>query len=41
MILRSKKISGPRALEIGLVHEVWPLEDLKSAAISLAHELEK
>ena len=39
MILRSKKISGPRALEIGLVHEVWPLEELKSAAISLAHEL--
>ena len=39
MILRSKKVSGPRALEIGLVHEVWPLEELKPAAISLAHEL--
>ena len=39
MILRSKKISGKRALEIGLVHEVWPLENLKDAAIQLAHEL--
>ena len=39
MILRSKKISGKQALAIGLVHEVWPLEKLKSAAISLAHEL--
>ena len=39
MILRSKKVSGPRALEIGLVHEVWSLEELKPAAISLAHEL--
>ena len=39
MILRSKKISGKRALEIGLVHEVWPLENLKDAAIQLAKEL--
>ena len=39
MILRSKKISGKRALEIGLVHEVWPLENLKDAAIQLAAEL--
>jgi enoyl-CoA hydratase len=39
MILRSKKISGKKALEIGLVHEIWPLEELKSAAVSLAHEL--
>ena len=39
MILRSKKISGKRALEIGLVHEIWPLVQLKSAALSLAHEL--
>ena len=39
MILRSKKISGKRALEIGLVHEIWPLEELKPAAISFAHEL--
>ena len=28
-----------KALEIGLVHEIWPLEELKPAAISLAHEL--
>ncbi|NCF34397.1 MAG: enoyl-CoA hydratase/isomerase family protein [Proteobacteria bacterium] len=39
MILRAKKISGPRALEIGLVTEVWPLQDLKQAALDLAHEL--
>ena len=39
MILRSKKISGKRALEIGLVHEVWSLENLKDAAIQLANEL--
>lgn len=39
MILRAKKISGPRALEIGLVNEVWPLQDLKQAALDLAHEL--
>ena len=39
MILRSKKISGKRALELGLVHEVWPLENLKDAAIQLAKEL--
>ena len=39
MILRSKKISGKRTLEIGLVHEVWPLENLKDAAIQLAKEL--
>jgi enoyl-CoA hydratase len=39
MILRAKKISGPRALEIGLVHEVWPLQELKQRAIDLAEEL--
>ena len=39
MILRSKKISGKKALEIGLVHEIWPIKELKSAALSLAHEL--
>ena len=39
MILRGKKISGPRALEIGLVHEVWPLAELKPRAIALAEEL--
>ncbi len=39
MILRAKKISGPEALRIGLVHEVWPLSELKDRALSLAHEL--
>jgi len=39
MILRSKKISGNEALAIGLVHEVWPLKELKKAALSLAQEL--
>lgn len=39
MILRGKKISGPEALRIGLVNEVWPLVDLKARAIALAEEL--
>jgi enoyl-CoA hydratase len=39
MILRAKKISGPEALRIGLVHEVWPLRELKDRAVALAREL--
>ena len=39
LILRAKKITGPEAYRIGLVHEVWPLSDLKARAIALAHEL--
>ncbi len=39
MILRAKKISGPDALRIGLVTEVWPLVELKSRAQDLAREL--
>jgi enoyl-CoA hydratase len=39
MILRAKKVDGPRALEIGLVQEVHPVADLKEAAASLAGEL--
>jgi enoyl-CoA hydratase len=39
MILRSKKISGPDALRIGLVHEVWPLTELKQRAVDLAQQL--
>ena len=39
MILRAKKISGERALDIGLVHEIWPLANLKKAANELAQEL--
>ncbi|MBJ38125.1 MAG: crotonase [Gammaproteobacteria bacterium] len=39
MILRAKKISGPEAWRIGLVHEVWPLAELKDAARNLGQEL--
>jgi enoyl-CoA hydratase len=39
MILRVKKISGPEALRIGLVHEVWPLAELFDRAHALAVEL--
>ena len=39
MILRAKKISGPEALRIGLVNEIWPLAELKERAIELAVEL--
>jgi len=39
MILRAKKISGPEAQRIGLVHEVHPVGELKSAAHALAREL--
>jgi enoyl-CoA hydratase/carnithine racemase len=39
MILRAKKIDGPTALAIGLVHELHPVAELKSKAIELAEEL--
>jgi enoyl-CoA hydratase len=39
MILRAKKIDGLEALRIGLVQEVHPLSELKSAAHDLAREL--
>jgi len=39
MILRAKMLSGPEALAIGLVNEVWPLAELKDRAIALAAEL--
>lgn len=39
MILRAKKISGPEAHRIGLVHEVWPLETLKENALAMAQHL--
>ena len=39
MILRAKKISGPEALAIGLVNEIWPIDELKDRAIALAAEL--
>ena len=39
MILRAKKISGPEAFRIGLVHEVWPIGKLKEKALELAQTL--
>ena len=39
MILRAKKISGPEDFRIGLVHEVWPIEQLKEKALELAQTL--
>jgi enoyl-CoA hydratase len=39
MILRAKKISGPEALRIGLVTEVWPIDELFQKAQDLACEL--
>lgn len=39
MILRGKKVSGPEALRIGLVNEVWPNAELKDRAVALAEEL--
>jgi enoyl-CoA hydratase len=39
LILRAKKISGPEALRIGLVHEVWPNAELQDRALALAQEL--
>jgi enoyl-CoA hydratase len=39
MILRAKRISGPEALRIGLVSEVWPLGELFQRARDLAIEL--
>jgi enoyl-CoA hydratase len=39
MTLRAKKISGPEALRIGLVNEVWPNSELRRRAHELAQEL--
>lgn len=39
MILRRRKIDGPEALRIGLVHALHPLAELKAAAIALAIDL--
>ncbi len=39
MILRAKKVSGPEALRIGLVNEVWPNDELQRRAQELAQEL--
>jgi len=39
LILRAKTLSGPEALQLGLVTEVWPNAELKQRATSLAQEL--
>ena len=39
MILRVRKIDGQEALNIGLVHSVYPVAELKNAAMALAREL--
>lgn len=39
LILRAKTVSGPEALDIGLVTEVWPNTELKQRAVALAEEL--
>jgi enoyl-CoA hydratase/carnithine racemase len=39
MILRARKVSGPEALRIGLVNEVWPIAELFQRARDLALEL--
>ena len=36
MILRARTLTGPEALNIGLVDEVWPVAELKDRAIALA-----
>lgn len=39
LILRVKRVSGPEALAIGLVHEVHPVDELKARAHQLALDL--
>jgi enoyl-CoA hydratase/carnithine racemase len=39
MILRAKKVSSSEALRIGLVHEIWPLGELRARGEALAEEL--
>jgi enoyl-CoA hydratase len=39
LFLRVKKIDGPTALAIGLVHELYPVAELKARAVELAEEL--
>lgn len=39
MILRRRKIDGPTAKAIGLVHEIHPIGELKRRAIELAEDL--
>lgn len=39
LILRAKSVSGPEALDLGLVTEVYPNAELKQRALDLAGEL--
>ena len=39
MVLRARKIDGPEALRMGLVHSIHPIAELKAAATALAQEL--
>ena len=39
MILRAKTVSGPEALRLGLVTEVWPNAELTQRAVDVAAEL--
>lgn len=39
LILRAKTVSGPEALSLGLVTEVWPNAEIKQRASELAEEL--
>ena len=39
MILRAKTVSGPEALRLGLVTEVWPNAELTQRAVDVAGEL--
>jgi len=39
LILRAKTVTGPEALSLGLVTEVWPNAELKQRALDLADEL--
>ena len=39
LILRARAVSGPEALDLGLVTEVWPNVELKQRAMDLAAEL--
>jgi enoyl-CoA hydratase len=38
-MISAPKISGPEALRIGLVNEVWPIDELFQRAQDLAREL--
>jgi 2-(1,2-epoxy-1,2-dihydrophenyl)acetyl-CoA isomerase len=38
-LMRKRIVSAPEALELGLVHEVTPPEELEARALTLAREL--